>query len=54
MCSRSALTYYAFLVWFTIGVLIYIFYGASHSKLRQPVATSDEAERLLATVQSDE
>lgn len=53
MCSRSALTYYAFLVWFTIGVLIYVFYGARHSKLREVAPSDDESARLLATVQSE-
>lgn len=35
MVSRSALTYYAFLVWFAVGVLIYVFYGVVNSKLRK-------------------
>lgn len=33
MSSRSLVTYIAFLVWFVIGLSIYLLYGASHSKL---------------------
>jgi APA family basic amino acid/polyamine antiporter len=34
MSSRSSVTYYAFLIWFTLGMAVYLLYGAAHSKLR--------------------
>ena len=35
MTARSALTYYSFLVWFALGLLIYFFYGMQHSGQRR-------------------
>ena len=46
MCaSRTSLTYYSFLIWFAIGMLIYFFYGVSHSTLR--IKNGTEKERLI-------
>jgi APA family basic amino acid/polyamine antiporter len=44
MADLPAITWLRFLIWMVIGLVIYFFYGRSHSRLRQGEVVNPDAE----------